>query len=187
MHTSSYMNMEQFIKNHLPQGKRLRIADIGSQDVGQNSSYKPLFSLEHDYVGCDMVPGHNVDVVLKNPYHWKELKSKSFDVVISGQAFEHIPYVWITMSEISRILKEDGLCCIIAPSNGILHRYPLDCWRFYEDGFRALAQYTGLKTVEVITQRTKADCSYFDPIWQDTVFVGRKEKWSMRTALKQAV
>ena len=35
-----------------------------------------------------MVAGNNVDLVVDNPYCWKELSSCSYDVVVSGQALE---------------------------------------------------------------------------------------------------
>ncbi len=44
------------------------------------------------YTGLDMAAGNNVDIVLRTPYVWHEVASGSADVVISGQAFEHIPY-----------------------------------------------------------------------------------------------
>jgi SAM-dependent methyltransferase len=91
-----------------------------------------------------MVPGPNVDIVEKNPYHWKDLATNSFDVVISGQAFEHTEFFWITMSEMVRVLKKDGLLCIIAPSEWGEHRYPVDCYRFLADGMVALARWTGI-------------------------------------------
>lgn len=185
MHSSSYLNMKNFIDKYLNFSERLRIIDIGSQDVGQNSSYKELFNQENwTYVGCDMVSGMNVDVVLSNVYSWKELKSNSADVIISGQVFEHIEYFWITMLEISRVLKTGGICCIIAPSGGNRHRYPLDCWRFYEDGFRALAKYACLDVVEAFTQRTRYDFEQFDPIWKDSVLICKKPKYSLLGKIK---
>ena len=37
------------------------------------------------------------------------LPTSSFDIVIAGEVIEHLPYPEITISEISRILKPDGL------------------------------------------------------------------------------
>ena len=37
------------------------------------------------------------------------LPTSSFDVVIAGEVIEHLPYPEITISEVSRILKADGL------------------------------------------------------------------------------
>ena len=132
MHTSSYQNMRVFVDKYLQnyKSKKIKILDIGSQDI--NGSYKPLFENGNwEYKGLDICRGENVDIVVTNIYNWKEVRSNSYDVVISGQALEHIEYFWLTMYEISRVLKNEGLCCIIVPSSGPEHRYPKDCWRKY--------------------------------------------------------
>lgn len=175
MHNSSLVNMKRFVDTHMADlaAQPLRIADIGSQDV--NGSYKPLFeSAGWTYVGIDMAAGKNVDLVLDNLYDWGEIPADSFDIVISGQAFEHIEYFWQTAEEVARILRPGGLLCLIAPSGGFEHRYPVDCWRFYPDGMRALARYVGLEVVEAYAQWDQAQHPDGDPIWQDCVLVARK-------------
>jgi len=150
----------------------LRILDVGSQDV--NGSYRHLFSGNRwKYTGLDMTAGSNVDIVLSTPYAWREVESGSADVVISGQAFEHIQYFWITMLEIARVLRTGGLCCIIAPSSGPEHRYPTDCWRFYPDGLSSLAQFAQLETLEAVTQWEDLGDAVSD-CWHDSMLVCRK-------------
>jgi SAM-dependent methyltransferase len=134
VHHSSLVKMTGFRDRYLSKRAKepLRILDVGSQDV--NGSYRQIFSdPPWAYTGLDMAAGNNVDIVLRTPYVWHEVVSESADVVISGQAFEHIQYFWITMLEIARALKVGGICCILAPSSGPEHRYPVDCWRFYPD------------------------------------------------------
>lgn len=175
MHPSSMKNMQRFARMYLAgfEAADLAIADIGSMDV--NGSYRPLFtSPSWQYTGVDMAPGNNVDVVLAELYQWRELATASFDVVVSGQAFEHIEYFWETMREVARILRPGGLCCLIAPSSGFEHRYPVDCWRFYPDGMRALARYVGMDTLEAYAQWDPETWPHRDPVWQDCVLVARK-------------
>jgi len=151
-----------------------------------NGSYKPCFDrVNWKYLGLDMAPGKNVDIVLHNPYHWKEIKSRSVDVIVSGQAFEHIEFFWATMMEIARILKPDGLVCIIAPSGGFEHKYPIDCWRFYPDGFKALARYANLEVLEAFTQWDE-DPIYKDDsnFWHDSVLICKKPVVSYIQSLK---
>lgn len=33
----------------------------------------------------------------------------------------------------ARILEPGGTMLVVAPSAGIVHRYPFDCWRYYPD------------------------------------------------------
>jgi len=176
VHQSSLDKMIFFRKKYLESRKQepLLILDLGSLDI--NGSYRKYFDIPPwTYRGIDTCKGKNVDIVLKNPYRWKEIKSNSADVLISGQTFEHIEFFWITMLEIARVLKPGGLCCIIAPSGGVEHRYPVDCWRFYPDGFAALTRFAHLDVLEVSTQ-WEPDEKYTDGSnqWQDTMLVCQK-------------
>jgi SAM-dependent methyltransferase len=135
-----------------------------------------------------MVEGKNVDVVLKNPYVWKEMATGSVDVFVSGQAFEHIEYFWVTMLEISRVLKPGALCCIIAPSGGYEHRYPVDCWRFYPDGFSSLARFAQLDVLDVYTQWEPKGYEVDDSDnWQDSVLICKKPTFPLCLKLKSAL
>jgi len=149
MHASSFERMAGFAKNVQQQfaGQAIRILDVGSMNV--NGEYRQLFRWANvDYVGLDIAAGPNVDVVPKDPYDWRELEDDSFDVVISGSAIEHIEFPWLTVQQIARKLKPGGIACLIAPSRGPEHRYPIDCYRYYPDGLAALAKWVGLDVVE---------------------------------------
>ena len=175
MHQSSYEKMEAFVDNYLKSKKNeyLIILDLGSQDV--NGTYKPLFSpSKWKYIGIDVSEGKNVDIVIPDPYSWRGIRSDFADVIISGQTFEHIEYIWLTMDEIFRVLKPGGICCIIAPSSGAEHKYPADCWRIYPDGFRALAKHGGLEVLEVFTQWENKTYSDGSNNWHDSVIICRK-------------
>ncbi|MEY2542224.1 MAG: hypothetical protein QOI22_1826 [Verrucomicrobiota bacterium] len=188
MHPSSFDKMAAFRRNHLDsrQNEPLLIVDLGSHDI--NGSYRSLFDKPPwHYLGADLAPGDNVDLVLRDPYDWRELKTGSVDIVISGQTLEHTEFFWETMFEIARVLKPHGLCCIIAPSSGPEHRFPIDCWRFYPDGLRAVARYAGLEVVEARTQWN--DLEQYDSEsnkWHESVLVARKrpeglsKKWRRR-------
>lgn len=151
----------------------LRILDLGSTEMG--ACYRPIFEFpKWHYIGADLSPGKNVDIVLKHPYRWQEIKSGSIDVFISGQVLEHVEYFWITLLEISRVLKPGGLACIIVPSGGPEHRYPLDCWRFYPDGMNALANFARLIPIEIYTQWNGFNDPGGSDLWCDSVLIARK-------------
>lgn len=152
MHKTSYKSMSELVEKYLcAQGEGAkRIVDIGSHQVEGNSlSYRPLFERPGwSYVGVDLIAGRNVDEVLKTAYQFP-FETDSVDVIISGQAFEHIEFFWLTWKEMVRVLKPGGYIFLIAPSRGVEHRYPADCWRFFPDGFRALAKLGDMEMVEV--------------------------------------
>ena len=180
MHASSFEKMTDFRNRHLAgrESERLEIFDLGARDI--LGSYRSIFEETHwTYRGVDLEAGPNVDIVLSEPYRWKEIASESCDVLISGQTFEHIEYFWITILEIWRVLKPGGLVCIIAPSAGNQHRFPVDCWRFYPDGFTALCNYVGLQPRQIYTQWTpKGTYQDSSDSWRDSVLIAEKPHMS---------
>ncbi|MEA5390452.1 methyltransferase domain-containing protein [Cyanobium gracile UHCC 0139] len=162
MHRSSFDKMQAFREGYLDGHRHLPLVvlDVGSAAVaGEAASYRSLFQTPGwTYLGLDREAAPNVDIVPEDPYHWSALADGSVDVVVSGQALEHIDQPWRTMGEIARVLRFGGLAMVIAPSAGPVHRFPLDCWRFYPDGMAALARQAGLDVIE-----THWDTSYAYP------------------------
>lgn len=147
--------MRVFVEGYLSDfaDKPLKILDLGSCVWASQYSQRKLFDYPNgNYTGLDIQEGKNVDIIVKDPFDWKEIKSNSYDVVVSNQTFEHISYFWITALEIGRVLKEGGLACIIAPSAGGYHRYPIDTFRYYPDGYEYLCKYIGFKKIEIYRQ-----------------------------------
>jgi SAM-dependent methyltransferase len=182
MHKSSLEHIQSQVQAHLNRQVPLNIIDIGSYDV--NGSYKTFFDapLWH-YTGVDLAAGPNVDVVLDSPYRLP-FKSHSVDVIVSGQAFEHIEFFWLTWLEMTRVLKPGGLIFLVAPSRGPEHRYPQDCWRFYPDGYRALASFGGLELVSAHTD-WEPHADEFSAPWGDTVGVFRQPAMGFLIRMKK--
>lgn len=168
MHQSSFLAMEKFKDKYLDKNSTLDILDIGSYDSNEKPfNYGLLFNEKNwNYSGMDIREGPNVDVVVSDIYNWIEIPDESYDVVISGQAFEHMEFFWKAIVEIERILKPEGFCCIIAPSTGPVHRNPFDCFRFTAEGMRAMGEYAGLNVLESYTQTS--------PVWNDSVLISKK-------------
>ena len=99
MHSNSMKQMGEFFEKYVE--RHHKILDVGSAIVSTRKkrgdlSYRGLLKYDDmDYTGLDIVAGKNVDLVVENPYKWMELNDNSFDIVISGQAFEHIEFFWI--------------------------------------------------------------------------------------------
>ena len=172
MHKSSFQSMEKFKNNYLNPEDSLNILDIGSYDASDTSYNYGRFLREDNwkYRGMDIQEGPNVDIVVSDIYNWIEIEDSSFDVVISGQAFEHMEFFWKAIQEIERILKPGGLCCIIAPSAGPVHKNPYDCFRFTDNGMKQVANYVGLQTLECYVN----DDEIAYP-WYDCVLIARKQ------------
>ena len=136
MHDTALKTGEAFFKCYGEKG--CAILDVGSMDVnGTLRTYAPEGSI---YTGVDISPGPAVDVVIK-PGQSLLFESCTFDLAVSTSCFEHDPQFWVTFYEMCRVVKRGGFIYISMPSNGPVHRHPVDCWRFYPDSAYALAKW----------------------------------------------
>ncbi|MHA2366120.1 MAG: class I SAM-dependent methyltransferase [Candidatus Hodarchaeales archaeon] len=143
MHKSSLQMIENFLIGYGNENET--VLDIGSCDINGNMR-KMVKDMGMKYTGIDVCKGPNVDIVVEDPYDWKEIKDK-YDLIVSANVFEHIEFPWLTMKEIEKHMKIGSFCLILAPSRGPEHKFPVDCWRFYPDGMKALAKWVDLKVV----------------------------------------
>ena len=177
MHPSALNNGKLFFDTYTPHflggDESVRVVEIGSQDV--NGSIRQFCPQEFEYIGVDFVDGMGVDLVITSPYELP-FEDNSVDIVVSSSCFEHSEMFWVVYLEIVRILKPHGLFYLNVPSNGMFHRYPVDCWRFYPDSGQALvtwAQYNG-QNVGLLESYTSNQIS--DDWWNDFVAVYIKNK-----------
>lgn len=167
MHKSSLQNMSAVIgrvfADSAEAGKRT-VLDVGSSSL--NGAYRPLFCNDNwAYTGLDICMGPNVDVVAEDPYNWPIMNGQ-FDLVVSGQTIEHVEFFWLSMLEIRRVLKPGGFLFLVAPSRGPQHRHPVDCWRFYPDGFAALAKWAGMELLWVNNPWKIDETLDFQSMWE---------------------
>ena len=158
MHSGSMKLMRYFRDKYMEPG--MTVLDIGSRRVHRShNTYRRLFNPPYEYTGMDIVPGMNVDVV-----GYDALCGRRFDVVISGQTIEHIiwPWQWI------RLAKQyfTKYICIIAPTASKEHRFPVDTFRYFPDGMRALFAWADIFEVEIKRVDT------------DTIAIGTKHDYS---------
>lgn len=183
MHATSIENMQKCYDRYVRETIAARsgsaiVLDVGGSDV--NGSYRSVFpESAYDYRGCDLKPGPGVTIVMDDPYRIP-LESGSVDIVLCGQMLEHCEFFWVMFAEMMRVLKEDGRLFLIAPSAGPIHRYPVDCYRFYPDAYAALARFAGCHLVECWLDERGP--------WKDLVGVFSKQplERSTGTRLEQA-
>lgn len=141
MHPTAMMNGDAFFKTYskyFNQSMDTKVVDIGSQDV--NGSLRQVCPKHFKYIGVDFQKGKGVDVILTDPYSLP-FEDSSVDMVVSSSCFEHSEMFWLSFLEVMRILKPHGLFYLNAPSDGSVHSYPVDCWRFYPDSGQALVTW----------------------------------------------
>lgn len=185
MHPSQHEHMKRSVDRYAPKKRHIDVLELGSAtSPGQTQTHRDLFDgYTHTYFGVDVRPGPTVDAVMTKPYTIPA-KSESADVVVCGSVMEHVPFHWASMLEIARVLRPGGLLFMTAPSRGHKHS-PIDCWRFYPDGVRAMGLWAGLTVVEShvhyppMNENKRFDYPSIDVVnhyWGDAVGVFRKPK-----------
>ena len=146
MHDQSIIAMNEFLKD-IDYYPFKSVLDVGSLRIGKSRTYRELIPHHWYYQGLDIVPGDNVDVIAKDPYNYP-LVSESWDVVISGQAIEHVSDLFRWSAELYRVLKPGGRICVIGPSTGPIH-HKLDYWRILPDGMTAVLVAGGFENITI--------------------------------------
>ena len=173
MHANSLKIMSRLLDKYAPPSGLC--VDVGSQDV--NGTYRPLVEGRGlEYMGIDICPGKNVDVVVPEPEShgtaivcWQAATATTKgkpSIIISGQCLEHTRHPWDWMNYVVSLAWPGSAgvpFILIAPSAWPQHRYPLDCWRILPDGMRSLMEWAGLEVLEVgmddpTGRRTHVDC-----------------------------
>ena len=96
------------VQEQFPQHfKNVAVIDFGSKDY--NGSLKEFFK-NSTYIGVDISPGENVDVVVKA--HEYPVDIPHFDTVISGEMLEHDEHWRLSLQKMYKVLKRGGLLCI---------------------------------------------------------------------------
>jgi SAM-dependent methyltransferase len=88
------------------------VLDVGSLDINGNNRY--LFA-DCDYLGIDIGPGPNVDLVC--PVHLYP-GEEQFDTIISTEALEHDEYWQDSLRACVRLLKPGGLFLFTCATTG---------------------------------------------------------------------
>lgn len=89
-----------------------KVLDVGSGDInGNNRIYFPT----QTYIGCDVAPGRNVDIV--SPCHLLPF-SNEFHVIVSSECFEHDMHYRKSMQKIVTMLKPGGIFVFTCASTG---------------------------------------------------------------------
>lgn len=172
MHDTAYRIGGLVMDTYLPSFPA-KILEIGSQDV--NGTLRDHSPRNAEYIGLDFEEGKGVDVVITGVEDWN-VPDSHFDLVMASSVFEHDKTFWKTFLAMCQKVKPGGHIYINVPSNGTIHRYPKDYWRFYPDSGLALeemAQSEGfdLTLIESFVAEREAD------VWNDFCAVFRREPY----------
>jgi SAM-dependent methyltransferase len=142
MHHNSELIFKQHVQSYFKPG--LKVLEVGPDMFP--STYQT-------FVNNSSIDWHTLDLYKseKLTYVGQEysfpIPDNTYDIVISGQVIEHVRKIWIWMKELARVCKPGGYVITINPVSFPFHEVPIDCWRIYPDGMRALSDDAGLEVI----------------------------------------
>lgn len=132
---------------------RPRVLELGAKRSipGRSTRHDEWIPNASEYLGTDVEPGHDVDIVADVHRLTEVIGEESFDIMVSCSTFEHFKYPHIAAHQVMKALKIGGLLFIQTHQTFHLHSYPYDYFRFSREalaglfgttmGFRVIATY----------------------------------------------
>jgi SAM-dependent methyltransferase len=164
-----------------------KILEIGGTDDTFKKSRTP-----GQYLNLDVVHGEHVDLV-EDAENMPGISSGSFDAVVCISVLEHTKNPERILSEILRVLKNDGKCLLIIPWLFESHMEPLDYHRFSVDWGKNRLQGFQIISSEASNGYLGLLCHFLQrnlilriligmPLMLFTPFSGRNPKWTTQVA-----
>lgn len=122
------------------------LLDIGCGDM----PYAGLMAERTKFhVGTDLRPRpENPPTVCSDSLHLP-FKEEAFDTVLCTQVLEHVRDPFMTVREVSRVMKRNGHAIFTMPAAWPLHEEPYDFFRYTKYGLKELAAMNGLDVVKL--------------------------------------
>lgn len=115
-----------------------RLLDFGCAD----QPYRGFVPSGVDYVGADLRGNPQAQIEI-GPDGRLLAPDDSFDAVLSTQVLEHVGNPALYLAEALRVLRPGGQLLITTHGMMVLHRDPVDYWRWTSDGLRHALQQAG--------------------------------------------
>lgn len=122
------VNQLNYVKRHVPSVSG-PVLEIGSKDYGSTPRYRDIYP-GCEYVGADMEPGQNVDVVVDLTSGTGGLQKNHFALAICCSVLEHVRKPWLFAENLASLLRDGGSLCMSVPWVWRYHAYPDDYFRF---------------------------------------------------------
>lgn len=143
MHLNSKLLFKKYAKKYFVEG--IRVLEIGPD--GFPSTFENIiYDSSIIWDTLDIYENNNLTYSSAEPYSFP-IPSNYYDIVFSAQVLEHVEKIWVWIKELARVCKKGGLVITINPVSWPYHEAPVDCWRVFPDGMKALLDEAGLKVI----------------------------------------
>lgn len=157
MHLNSKLLFEKYakplFKNHM------RVLEIGPNQ--HPSAYKQIVDNSTiNWETIDIFKSDKLTYIAENEYKFP-IADNTFDIVVSGQVIEHVKKIWVWIKELSRVCKVGGYVVTVNPVSWPYHEAPVDCWRIYPEGMKALYEEGNLTVQLSVAETLEVDVSRY--------------------------
>jgi hypothetical protein len=116
------------------------VLELGTRRVDNRPSTRRTDWIPHaaQYLGTDVHPGPDVDIVADVHQLADQLGDEQFDAIISCSTFEHLKYPHLAAHQVMRTLRIGGLIFIQTHQTFPLHAHPYDYFRFSREALAGL-------------------------------------------------
>lgn len=117
-----------------------RVLELGAKrsDPSRTTLHRAWVPNASEYLGTDIEPGEDVDIVADIHQLTTITGEEKFDVIISCSSFEHFKYPHRAAHEVMKALRVGGLLFIQTHQSMPIHAYPYDYFRFTREGLAGL-------------------------------------------------
>ncbi len=110
-------------------------------------------TLVREYLGLDINKALKYDKTTKPDFYWDgksiPLDDNSFDCILATEVLEHCPNPELTLREIYRVLKAEGILFFTVPYLWPLHEVPNDEYRYTSFSLQRHLGSTGFNNIEI--------------------------------------
>ena len=129
-------NQLAYLKRLMPSASG-PVIEVGSKDYGNTSSFRDFYA-GCEYIGIDMEPGNNVDLVVDLTKGVGELRTNHFALGICCSVLEHVRRPWLFADHLTSVIGPGGALYMSVPWVWRYHAYPDDYYRFSWRGIMEL-------------------------------------------------
>jgi SAM-dependent methyltransferase len=174
MHPNSLRIFEKYASGLFQENQNIKILEISPDSIPS-----PYFSLIENKIGVENISwetlgfsteSQNISFthVTDNGYSYP-IPDNTFDFVISSNVIEHVPKIWTWIKELQRVCKPGGYVITVNPISWHFHEAPVDCWRIYPEGMKALYEDNGLEVI--LGQAECVDLPSYFSSWEPSLLV----------------
>ncbi len=140
MHRNSRLLFEKYAREYFRPG--MKVLEIGP-DAAPSTYQKIVDDSSIVWHTLDLGNDPSLTYRALSEYEFP-VESGSYDIVLSGQVIEHVRQIWVWIQELARVCRPGGFVVTINPVSWPYHEAPIDCWRAFPEGMRALYEHARL-------------------------------------------